>query len=64
MSIVSILCEQFELEDAKVVWREEAMEEERENIAKRLILDNVPIDKIMEYTKLTHDEINQLIAEC
>lgn len=35
-------------------------EEERKEIAKEMKADNEPIAKIMKYTKLTEEEINQL----
>ena len=35
-------------------------EEERKEIAKEMKADNEPVAKIMKYTKLTEEEINQL----
>jgi len=61
--IASILYTEFNWDDAKEVWQEEVREEERTSFAKMLICDKTPIYKIIKYTGLSHDEINQLIAE-
>jgi len=72
--IVSILLTEFNEDDAREVWREEGIEEgiekgmekgkeaERLSFAKMLIHDKVPIDKIIQYTKFTHDEIKLLTS--
>ncbi|MCL1986914.1 MAG: hypothetical protein FWG64_02960 [Firmicutes bacterium] len=85
--IVSILLTEFNEDDAREVWREEAWEEgmekgveegiakgreegreqgreeERTTFAKMLIRDKTPIDKIIQYTKFTYDEIKLLTAD-
>ncbi|MCL2017052.1 MAG: hypothetical protein FWG68_12485 [Defluviitaleaceae bacterium] len=93
--MISVLFTEFNLDDAKEVWREEAMEDAIEEgikkgfkegfkegfkrgfkegfeegmatkareVAKKLLARNYPIEEIVEDTGLSHDEINQLIAE-
>ncbi len=39
--------------------KEEGRIEEKKEIAKRMLLDNEPIEKIKKYTGLTADEINE-----
>ena len=54
----------WNLEDAKVVWREEALEEGREErgmeIARKLLKRNRPIDEIVEDTGLDMETIKSL----
>ena len=78
-TIMNILTTGYDEDVARRVWREEGIEEgvemgmekgreegrakERFNFAKNLISDNIPINKIIQYTGLTSTEINRLIAE-
>jgi len=53
---VSILNREWNLDDAKRVWKEE----EAEDIAEAMLLENEPISKIVKYTKLTEEKILKL----
>ena len=53
---MSILNREWNLDDAKRVWKEE----EAEDIAEAMLLENEPISKIVKYTKLTEEKILKL----
>ena len=58
--IVSILTMEYDEEAARKVWREEAIEEERIEIAKKLLDAGDSIDKIVMITGLTRNEVENL----
>ncbi|MCL2772672.1 MAG: Rpn family recombination-promoting nuclease/putative transposase [Oscillospiraceae bacterium] len=58
--IVSILTREWNLDDALRVRAEETRESTQEEVAKEMLLDNEPIDKIMKYTKLSEEKILNL----
>ena len=45
------------LEEGRAEGREEGKKEERINLAKEMLKDKEPIEKIMKYTKLSKEEI-------
>ena len=53
---MNILYREWNWNDAKEVWKEE----ERENMAEEMLLDNEPINKIAKYTKLSKEKILEL----
>ena len=53
---MSILATEYDLEIAKRVYAEEQMEE----LAKAMLADGEPIEKIMRWTKLPYDTIVRL----
>jgi len=59
-----MLLEEFNIDIAKEVWQEEALEKGRRNekydSAKTMLTDGEPVEKIMRYTKLTREEIEKL----
>ena len=60
----NMLLTEWNLEEAKEVWREEALEEGRDErnveIARNMLLDGEPVEKIMRYTGLTAEEVEDL----
>ena len=54
--IVNILYREFNMDEAKEVWAEEA----REEIAEKMLSDNEPMSKIIKYTGLTEENILDL----
>ena len=59
--IVSILTAEYDVEIAKRVYGDERAEDERVKIARNMISDGEPIEKIMRYTGLTREEVESLI---
>jgi len=59
-AIMSLLAAEFDLDAAKRVWSEEQREEERAEIAREMIADGEPIEKVVKWTKLSHDFIKSL----
>ena len=65
---MSILSAEFDIDVAKRVWsdegreegREEGKEKERIEIAKNMIADGEPNEKIIRYTGLTREEVEGL----
>ena len=51
-----------EMNTAIRMGREEGRAEGRAEIAREMILDRVPVDKISQYTGLTVEEVNALIG--
>jgi predicted transposase/invertase (TIGR01784 family) len=66
--VINMLTAEFDINIAKEVWQEEAREEGREEAskevreenAKEMLADNVPIVKIMKYTGLTREQIENI----
>jgi len=58
--IVSILSTEFDLEAAMRVHGDERVEERNEEIAKNMIEDGEPTEKIIRYTGLSREEIEKL----
>ena len=58
--IVSILTAEFDLDVAKRVWRDEAFEDRNIELAKEMLADGEPIEKIIKWTKLPVDVIKSL----
>jgi hypothetical protein len=58
--IVSILSAEFDIDVAKRVWSDEGREEERIEIARNMITDGEPVEKIIRYTGLTREEVEGL----
>jgi hypothetical protein len=51
------------MDEALEVWAEEAAEEVAKEVAERMLLNNEPIDKITEYTKLPEKKILELMKK-
>ena len=58
--VFSMLDYQWNLDDAKAAWRDEAIDEERTSIALNMLHDGLPFDQIHKFTKLTLDKIQEL----
>jgi len=58
--IVSILSAEFDLDVAKKVWREEAIEDKAMEMASNMIADGEPTERIMRYTGLAREEVEKL----
>ena len=58
--VVSILTVEFDLDTAKRVYAEEQIEDKLIEIAKNMIADGEPNEKIVRYTRLTLEEIEGL----
>ena len=59
---MSILTMEYDVEIAKRVYADERVEDERIEIARSMIKNGEPVEKIIMYTKLTHEEIEKLRA--
>jgi predicted transposase/invertase (TIGR01784 family) len=59
-AIMSILFTEYDEEVAKRVYAEERVEDERIELAKEMLMDNEPIEKIARYTKLPIEVIHDL----
>jgi hypothetical protein len=55
-----MLFTEWKLEEAQQVWLEEGRDERNVEIARNMLLDGEPIEKIMRYTRLTAEKIEGL----
>ena len=58
---MSILSAEFDINVAKREWTEEGREDKALEIAKEMLIDGEPIEKIARWTKLSLDDISQLM---
>lgn len=58
--VFSMLDFQWNLDDAKAAWRDEAIDEERTSIALDMLKDGLPFEQIQKFTKLTLGKIQEL----
>jgi hypothetical protein len=61
--VINMLLTEWNIDEAKEVWREEAREESREEIAKNALVKGVPVDTISEITGLDINTITRLSQE-
>ena len=62
--VFDMLALEWNMDDAKQAWQEEAREQERENFATKLIRRGRPFDEIHEDTGLSLERIEEIAATC
>jgi hypothetical protein len=61
--VINMVLTEWNIDEAKEVWQEEAWEESREEIARNALIKGIPIDTISEITGLDVDTITKLSKE-
>ena len=57
---MSILSAEYDVEVAKRVYGDERVEDRNVEIARNMVADGEPVEKIIRYTGLTRDEVENL----
>ena len=57
---MSILSAEYDVEVAKRVYGDERVEDRNVEIARNMVADGEPVEKIIRYTGLTRDELESL----